>query len=265
MKLSKKETENLLSKLRGRYDDYARNYSEQYFNREEFERRYLYAQQNRMDLSAFLLAEVSNFEKLKESFDTKQNKHSFSEQVDRVIEEQLERLKSYPKREFHPRAGIEESHMYGALVLLAEHYFPVVRIISTDLSLRNHISRIEERISQFVLPSAKKLAPRTEDHALILSRRGVTELEIEKSKNNYLKEAAFLLNDVIEFCESLMESKVDGLDMPIQFSRSHESGKRKKILSQNFSSLTGYGAVMKIRDYCAQVISDFRLSAFRAR
>ncbi|MFW5807611.1 MAG: hypothetical protein ACOC2H_03585 [Spirochaetota bacterium] len=265
MKLSRKETDNLLVKLRQKYDDYARDFSGAFFNREEFERRLLHAQRNKMDISAFLLAEIQNFEKLRESFDSKRNRQSFSETVDRVLEEQLSRVRKYPKRSFHPRAGVEESHMYGALCDLADRYIPVIRILTDDAVVRSQAVVIENRVSEFVSFSQKRLAPRTEDHALVLSRRGVSELEIEKSRNTFLKESAFLLDEIIVFCEGLMENRIDGLDMPVQFSRSNESPHRKKALTGIFSSLTGYGALIAIKEYCEQVIDDFRLSAFRAR
>jgi hypothetical protein len=183
MKITRKETANLLTKLRDKYDTYARDYSESYFNREEFEKRLLYAEQNRMDLSAFLLAEIANFEKLKDSFDefqNKKNKQSFSEKIDIVIEEQLKQLKKYPKKAFHPRVGIEEAHMYGALTLLAEFYFPVLRLLSNEYDYKLAVEKIESKIEYFVLPTGSKLAPRTEDHALLLSRSGLREIDIEK-------------------------------------------------------------------------------------
>lgn len=265
MKLSRKETDHLLLKLREKYDSYSFEFSEKYFNREEFEKRLLYAQQNRMDIAAFLLAEVANFEKLKDSFDRKKEKSSFSEKIDRVIEEQLERLQKYPKIEFHPRAGIEESHMYGALTLFADEIFPVMWILSDDFQIRTAIGELDDSLGTFVSMSRERLAPKTEDHALLLSRPGVREVEAEKSKNNYLKEAAFYFHKIIDFCDTLVEKRVEGLDMPLQFSRSHESSARKKALAKQFSNLTGFGALMKIREYCEGVISDFRLSAFRTQ
>lgn len=264
MKLSKQESEVLLDKIRQKYDEYAAKYNAKWFDRTLFEDRFSYALQNRMDISAFLLAEVTNFEKLKESYDKKKSRESFSDKIDKIIDEQLEQIRKYPRKNFHERSGIEISHMYGALYRLAEDLFPILWIVTEAADVRQKLQNMEARLYEFSNPSLQRLSPRTEDHALLLSRSQVSEMQIEKSKNNYLKEAAFFLHDLIVFLDYLVKLAEPAMEVPLNFSRSYQSAETKRKLSREFSNLTGFGAVFKVKHFAEDIVTDFRLSAFRA-
>jgi len=263
MKLSEKEMVELLQRIRDRYDEYSKKHNASWFNRSSFEERVTFAYENRMDMSAFLLAEIANFEKLKEKYEKRKDQGSFSQKVDRIIEEQLERISKYPRMEFHPRCGVEISHMYGALYDLADRLYPVLWIVVTDVSNRGKLQKLENELFQFSQPNLGRLPGFTEDYALLLSRPGINELDIEKGKNNYLKEAAFLLHKIADFCDYLVRNPDANFEHPVNFSRGYESADKKKKLTEEFGALTGFGAIFKIRHYCEDLISDFRLGAFR--
>ena len=125
MALSPQELNLLIQKLRSKYADYAQKHSAAWFNIAPFEERLAMAQKNRMDIEAFVLAEIANFEKLKTKYDAKKNQKSFSDKVDKIIEEQLARIKKYPPQNFHPKAHIEMVYAYGALRDFAEYTFPI--------------------------------------------------------------------------------------------------------------------------------------------
>ena len=263
MTLTKNEVEKLIDKLRRKYTDYSEKFNPTWFDRDAFEERLSMARRNRMDLQGFVLAEITNFEKIRERYEKKKNEKSFTARVDKILEENMARIKKYPAVEFHPSAGFEISCFYGALSELAFAYFPVFRLIVTDASLKKIIFDFEERLEFLCLPAGNRPAKRIEDHILLLSRNGVTELEIEKDKNNYLKESAFLLHDIMDLCDGMIHSRDEQWELPLRLDSIYIEESRKKRVIGEFSGLTGYGAILKVREYTSAIISDFRLSAFR--
>jgi len=265
MPLSIEEQNALVEKLRLRYDEYAKKFSPKWFDRTAFETRLEMAKRSRMDGEAFILAEIANFEKVKERYDKKKkDKESFTKKVDVIIEENMARVKKYPAIDFHPRAGIEMKHLYGALADLAQGYVPVLWLIFSDYHKKNLITELEHTLQTFALPRGSRPPSAIEDHILILNRAGVTELDIEKARNNYLKESAFLLYDIITFCDTFIsQNKTPGLENPVRFDKAFFSPDVKARVIELFSDSTGYGALMKIKLYCEEILADFRLTAFK--
>lgn len=74
MPLNKQEIDSLVTKLREKYRDYSKKHSASWFNIDSFDQRLGLAIRNRMNLEGFILAEISNFEKLREQYDKKRNR-----------------------------------------------------------------------------------------------------------------------------------------------------------------------------------------------
>ena len=108
-------------------------------------------------------------------------------------------------------------------------------------------------------------AKRIDDHILVLSRPGVTELEIERDSNEYLKSCALLLHEVVDFCEGLLASRNSDWEAPLQFNQLYVEDDRKRGIIDVFSGSTGYGGIVTVRDRASEIINDFRLGAFRRR
>lgn len=265
MPLNKQEIDNLVTKLREKYRDYAKKFSATWFNIDSFDQRLGLAIRNRMNLEGFILAEISNFEKLREQYDKKkkQKENSFSKEVDRIIEENTARIKKYPSRVFHARCSAEISHFYGALNILAEDFFLVFRLLAVDDEIKKSIASIEVIMQNMCVPAGSRNPRRIDDHILLLNRQAVRDIEIEKDGNEYLKEGAFLLHDIIDLCDRMLESPSDGWNYPVTFQKLYiEESKKKKIID-SFSGMTGFGAILKVKEYAGLVIEDFRLTAFR--
>lgn len=265
MPLNREEIDGLIKKLREKYRDYSKKHSPRWFDADAFDQRLGIAIRNRMNLEGFILAEISNFEKLKEQYDKKkkQKENSFSKEVDRIIEENSARIKKYPSKVFHPRCSIEVAHFYGALNSLAEDYFPVFRMIITDEPRKKQIAAFEAAMHNMCVPAGSRNPRRVDDHVLILNRPGVREIEIEKDGNDYLKEGAFLLHDIMDLCDSMLETPADEWNYPVTFQKLYiEEAKRKRVIEE-FGGMTGFGAILKIREYAGSVLEDFRLTAFR--
>ncbi len=265
MPLNRDEVNELVKKLRDRYKEFSDKHSPKWFDLNAFDQRLSSALKSRMNMEGFILAEISAFEKLKESYEKKKKAkdNSFSKEVDKIIEENAARIKKYPQIFFHPKCGMEISYLYGALTFLSMELFPILRIVITDSRLKSGVNALEDRILFLAEPRGNLHPKRIADHILMLNRIGVKDIEVEKDSNDYLKESGFLLHDIIDFCDGIIDSGRDEWNYPVSFQKLFIDEERKKRMFNVFRDLTGYGAVFKIKEYASQVIEDFRLSAFK--
>jgi len=265
MPLNRDEVNELIKKLRERYKEYSLKHSPKWFDLNAFDERLSAAIKSRMNMEGFILAEISNFEKLKERYETKKKmkENTFTKEVDKILEENISRIKKYPQILFHSRCGIEISHLYGALSFLSTDLFPILRVVISDSRLKNSVNSLEDRLLFLAEPRGGLHARRIADHVLLLNRSGIRDIEIEKDSNDYLKESAFLLHDIIDFCDGIIDSGRDEWNYPVTFQKLFIEEERKKRVVDMFQDLTGYGAVFKIKEYASEIIEDFRLTAFK--
>jgi len=265
MPLNRDEIEKLIRKLREKYSEYAEKKSASWFNLPAFEERLNMALANKMNLEGFILAEIANFEKLQEGYRKKSEPSAFSLRVDRIIEENTARMEKYPAVEFHVRSGYEISHFYGAVSEFVTGFLPVLRIVIDDAGLRDELAKLENSMEYLAMPRGELPSRRVESHSLILSRRGVKEIEVERDKNEFLKETAFVLHDIIDFCDGLISKKKPEWENPLLMNRLYLEEQRRKRVIELFSGHTGYGAIIRVREQALNIISDFRLNAFRKK
>lgn len=265
MSLSKTEIDKLIKKLREKYSDYSRKHNSTWFNLDSFDQRLSMAITKRMNLEGFILAEIANFEKLKEKYESrkKEKENSFTKEVDRIIEENFAKIKKYPPVLFHPSCGLEIAHFYGAMTGFADCSFPVLRMLMKDNGHKNFLFNLEQKADYLVSVSGKGYSRRIDDHILVLNRPGVKEIEVERDRNNYLKECAFFLHDIIDFCDGLIDSSHEEWASPVTFNRLFIEERKKRQIIDSFKGLTGFGVFLKVRESAAAIIDDFRLSAFR--
>ncbi|MBN2160993.1 MAG: hypothetical protein JW807_16500 [Spirochaetes bacterium] len=260
--MSDGELNSLIEKLKQKYLECSRK-NPTWFNLDAFEERHVMAVRNRMNMEAFVLAEIANFEKIREKYEKKKSEKSFTDQVDRIIDEITARIKKYPAVQFHPKAGLEIAHFYGALSEFALNYFAILFVLVEDKSMKDRLVVYDGALNILAAPRGKLPARRIEDHLMKLRRRVASELEIERDKNEYLKESAFLLHGIIDFCDGLIEARNPAWEIPLRMNKLFVEDSRKKRIMGIFAGLTGYGAIMKVRDQAAAIIEDFRLSAFK--
>ncbi|RPI96433.1 MAG: hypothetical protein EHM32_03100 [Spirochaetales bacterium] len=266
MALSTKEIELLIKKLRDRYREYGAKHSRAWFNLESFDQRHAMAVDKGMNMEAFALAEIANFEKTREKYEKKKSEKPFSKLVDDIMEQNAERVRKYPAVYFHPNADLEIVHFYGAMQDFALHRLPILRILLDEANQIDGLNRLEDALSILAIPTGRKHSRRILDHIMVLSRTTTSgSLEAEKDRNNYLKESAFLLHDIVDFCDELLTRRRQEWEMPIRFDRLRIEGQNKRKLTADFSSLTGYGAVLEVKNTAENIIQDFRLSAFRRK
>jgi len=257
--MDKKEIDQTVSKIRETYLDYAKMYGKKSFQQDGFEERYQLAIKNRMEMEGFLLSEIAFLEKLKEKYDKKAEAQPFSVTVNNIIDENTAKITKYPKIEFHPKAGFEMCHFYGAMDEFAKHYFEIFRILN-----EKDINRFENELTFLAISSGNRPPKRIQDHATMLSRPNVRSLDTERDASDYLRSCAFLLHKIINLCEMLLEERSAFLESPLRFNKLRyvEDSSREALLDI-FSGLTGYGAILKVSEQAQNIIADFRLKAFK--
>ena len=263
MSLNRKETDKLIEKLRDKYNEYAYKYSPKFFDQVAFQKRYKKALDDKMNIEAFIFAEISNFEQIKAKYEEKQNHGEVTRKIDDMIEAQLKLIKKYPPIEIHERSGIEMWHFLGAINTLSKDYLPALWLILREANWRNYFANIEHELNQYALFDNLNLPKKAEDFVLYISRPSIREVDIEKARNNYLKESAFILHDISVFCDAIIESRNSILEEPLHFNKNTKSEKSK--ISEIFCGHTGYGTAIKIKDFTECIINDFRLNAFKRK
>lgn len=263
MGLGRDEINALLEKLRDRYMEYAAKYSPRFFDSLAFEERFSMAVRNRMDMEAFILAEITNFEQLKAKYEEKQNRGEISRKIDGMIEENLKAVRKYPEIALHPRTGVEFPHFLGAINALAENYLPALWLILTDTTLRTRLNMLEQELADFAVMRGNLPPKKGESLALLLARKETREVDAERARNAYMKECAFILHDIISLCSDILISRDPELELPLRFDKTYQSADRKKKLVASFNGHTGYGCALKVQEAAENIINDFRLKSFK--
>lgn len=247
---SGREIDRAVEKLKNLYRKYAEQYSARLFNLKGFEERYRSALQAKVNLNSFLHAEILAFEELKRRVEQKvkekkasqhPSEHSYSEIADRIIEENLDRVRKYTSVDFHPDAEEETKLLLGAVT---EFYYSVWSISVKLLKhlgiseMGDFIEKLESDFSYYVVPIRGQYSRAVDDYLLVLSRK--QPKDNEKAAVNFIRYGGILLNN----CFRLLN---DGLN----FMRG------KKEYAGSYRELEGY------RKTVAQLIEDFRLGDIR--
>lgn len=265
--MDRKEADLFISKIRQKYKDYSKKYGSSIFNINPFEERFQLAIKRGMDMETFILAEIDFLKKLKEKYDEKTNVGSsnreFSKKVDNIIDENNAKIEKYPEIRFHGKAGFEITHFFGAINEFAECYFSALRLMYIDPEYKKKYDELENRLAFFAVSMGTSYPKRIEDHILLISRTGVNQAQIDRDATDYLKNSAFLLHDIMNFCDTMLMHNPDFLQSPLHFSKILINGKVYDRVGEIFKGMTGSQAVNKIKEQAAAIIDDFRLRAFK--
>jgi hypothetical protein len=250
-KLTPNEISRAVEKIRRRYDEYIYKYFKPRTIKNAFEDRYIEAIKASTDISNFLMAEISAVEELirreEERVGSGQAEEpapeSVTERVERIVEENLARMRKYPEVPFHPVASEELRRLLGAMCRLEEKHWEVLttclrntayyRSSLTMLNLEGKLRHLAARGSDGV-PSGLS---RYLYHANRFPR---DYLAIDRQEKEYILESAFLLHDLEEILERV-EANYPQL----------EEGSRSGL--------------REIQAFIQGVIRDFRLKEFKRK
>jgi len=250
-KLTPNEISRAVEKIRRRYDEYIYKYFKPRTIKNAFEDRYIEAIKASTDISNFLMAEISAVEELIRREEERVGSghpeepapESVTERVERMVEENLARMRKYPEVPFHPVASEELRRLLGAMCRLEEKHWEVLttclrntayyRSSLTMLNLEGKLRHLAARGSDGV-PSGLS---RYMYHANRFPRN---YLAIDREEKEYILESAFLLHDLGEILE-----RVDA-NYP-QLEEGSRSGLRE------------------IQAFIQGIIRDFRLKEFKRK
>ena len=249
-KLTPGEISSSVEKIRRRYDEYITKFFKPKSLRDAFEGRYISALRGGIDVSSFLLAEISAIEELFQREEQRVMAGPLRPAgkkdpsiADRVLEENLKRIGKYPASTFHADAGEEVRRLVGALSTLERERWPELSSALRDTMYSMNSAEMLSLDSQlrFLASSNREEIPP------VLSRL-VTQLRsfprnyaaIEREEKQYVLEAAFFLNDLFAALERVKRVYTDLGQMD------------KKILENNMV-------------YIWDVIRDFRLKDLKRK
>ncbi len=249
-KLTPGEISGAVEKIRKRYDTYVNKYFKPKTLKEAFEERYIRALRAGVDISSFLMAEISAIEELIDREEKKvamepakpepEKQHSIA---DRVLEENRKRIIKYPDIQFHQDASEETRRLLGALTNLLRDRWQQIgdalqdtmysmsssEMLSLDSQLHYLASTDNDEIPQFLIRLIAQLRKFPRNYTLI-----------ERDEKEYVLEAAFFLNDLFVVLERVKRVYTDMAE------------DARKTIDDNLAHVW-------------EVISDFRVKDFKRK
>jgi hypothetical protein len=250
-KLTPEEITRAVAKIRSRYDDYIYRFLKPKTLKFAFEDRYLQALKSRTDISTFLMAEISAVEELISREEERlvgggspeERTDSISERVDRIVEENLQKIRRYPDVSIHPNAGEEVRRLLGALKGLIEDHWPQLASILRDSShgrSSSGIVQLESQLRYLGDPGRDGVPSGLSRYLYHLNRFPRDYAAIDREEKEYILESAFLLHDLSELLERIRENRA-------ALPQSRQAG------------------LEAAREYVAGIIRDFRVRELKRR
>lgn len=215
-KLSSKEIEAALGRIRQKYDDHIIAYMTDTREKAAFEERYVMALHARVDLTRFVQEEILHLQGLEQEAAAEAaraqaprrapvKKKSFA---DKIMDELEERIKPYPALDFSEDASMEVRKLYGALGLLyKEHWHNL-----SDFFRKYHSSELsynlESRLLRMSVMGAGNIPPDLERYQFLLSQRGKYASELFREAQDSIKRASFLLHDLTVLLNQSREREI---------------------------------------------------------
>ena len=209
-KLTPGEISSTVEKIRKKYDDYITRYFKPKRLLRAFETRYIKAIRAGVDVSSFLLAEISAIEELSAREEQRvqaepetdaANEPSFA---DKVLEENRRRIASYPDVPFHDDAGDDVRHLAGALGdLESERWGDLGAALKNTMYAMSSPEMLALDSQLHYLSTAKPDQPPAFLARLMSQLRKFPRnyAAIDREEKDYLLEAGFFLNDLVVVLE----------------------------------------------------------------
>jgi len=249
--LSENEILQIINKLRQQYDEHAERYGKNFFNRQAFENRYMQALKRKMDLQAFIQAEVALFDDLRKKLEQRQEEQRikldkpFSKKIDQYIDELEDQWQKYPRLYESTKISDEAQFLCGAIQEFYNKFWlsisPVInKEIVTELRGYNTIT---DSLQKFFMSTSNKLPLEVENYIFNLSRYNA-----DRADMIFLKEVANLLKDIMDFMKRIKK---------IVNERAGSFSDKNK---QELEDMLGIEKVDRIIENAEQIIKDFRFT-----
>ena len=205
-KLTPGEITNVIEKIRRRYDDYINKFFKAKILRDAFETRYKKALENRVDISSFLLAEISAIDELihreedRIASEPPPKAEPRQDTADRVLEENRKRILKYPEIDLHGDANPEIRRLLGALNALAgEHWHRLSDSLrATAYSMTStEMLGLDSRLRALGSVERDGVPPLLVRYVAQLRKFPRTFALIDREEKEYILECAFFLHDLL--------------------------------------------------------------------
>lgn len=204
-RLSPKEIEKALERIRRAYDDYIISYMAPIDEKSAFEDRYITALHARVDLTRFIKEEIGHLEGLKQKGEiekaqrlrnpttAKAKPRSFA---DRVMEELEKKIAHYPEIHFHDDASPEVMKLYGAMRELDSLHWAVLAGFIRKVHSSTVSYNLENRLLRMTTIGEDNVPPELERYLFLLKQKGRYASELFRESQECIKRAAFFLHDL---------------------------------------------------------------------
>jgi|GEM_PF-562184 len=226
-KLKKHEIEATIDKIREEYDKYIVTFHKPLSLKNAFERRYTEAKIHEVDMERFLGEEIAAIKSIylhqnkldkdkKDDEERARLKHQRKSQpdfADKVLQKLKDKITVYPPLRFHKDASYEIVHLYGAIrEFESQHWPPLDHFISEHQSwaLRGDRKDFNNDLWRFLPAGDTLIPPILERYKLLLDSTDVPLRDITREAQHCLKEAAFLLNDILWSCNNIIKKGIAG-------------------------------------------------------
>ncbi|MBN1698220.1 MAG: hypothetical protein JW881_11960 [Spirochaetales bacterium] len=214
-KLSPEEISDVVAKIRTKYTFYCKTFFKSSRLKDEFENRYMITLKKGYDISNFLLAEISVIEELirkeedriahsKPKEDSKRRNFA-----DKIILENLEKIRKYPHLEVHRDANEEIKYLSGALNTIYETHIPMLhglsRHIEGNLSVKT-IENQESRLRVLAYGGKTSIPSQLSRYVAYLNRFPRDYRAIEWEEKEYILESAFILHDMFGTLSTILQT-----------------------------------------------------------
>ena len=219
-KLTPGEISKVVVKIRERYDLYVYKYFKTRKLKLAFEDRYLEALNMGVDVSSFLLAEISAIEELIRKEEEKVangvvcrtepqqgKKQSFA---DRILEEQRQMILKYEQIDFHLDAGEEVRHLLGGMSVLERKYWPSLTYVLRDTNYSRNsmvMMNLESQLRYLGYIDSSRASAGLSRYVYHLNSFPRDYRAVGREEQEYILQSAFLLNDLQEVLERLVSNQ----------------------------------------------------------
>jgi hypothetical protein len=248
-KLTPGEITSSVEKIRRKYDEYVEKYFKPASLRKAFEGRYLTALRAKVDVSSFLLAEISAIQELIAREEERirlgpvrpaEKAPSFA---DKVLEENRSRIAGYRDIVFHPDADEEVRRLAGALTDLERECWQDLASALMDTMYAMSSAEMLALDSQLrsLTSSGGEEAPQVLSRLVVQLRKFPRNYSvIDREEKEYILQAAFFLHDLSVVLKRVMEVHTE------------ISAARRKVVDNSIARVWA-------------IISDFRLKDLKRK
>jgi len=215
------EIADAVKKIREKYDEYIYKYFKPKTLKGAFEERYLNALKSKVDISSFLLAEISVIEELIAREEERVARNPLKKKepatqkkgfADRILEENMKRIEKYEDVAIHPDANIEVRRLLGALNELDVKYWgPLAGVLrNTAYSMNSPgMINLESQLRYLGNLTDTGVPQRLERYLSMLRAFPRDYHAIDREEKEYILEVSFFLHDLMDILDIVCESYQD--------------------------------------------------------